>query len=683
MCVRDGQARIGGRFASSRQIQPADAESRQVKAPHLSSIIFTMMVRALRLIVACQLLAGVLSQGIAYLSEPGTATIEAGLYQCRVFVSHYLSHFFSGTESFWLRSLGAFLPTDGNAVVLSPDESRLYVTTSGGRFFVLEPSSGNILAPAITPPIAGIDWSIESNSGVAVNGDLAVFGVVDLPPDDDFTSRKQTRIVAVDGASASILWASDQMEGEIAGTPVLSLDGQRIMFTRNSIPPPDPPTSVPTVPPTPTPTSAPTTASPTASPTTLPPTETPVASESTNSTNRNLQAQRDTRVTGYFTVLNAATGEVLLNQPSPDLLATHLYSPVGIAHNVSSPRFQGAVVGADLVVWHTSSSVDGGAETQLYQYITNTTAVGTTFQLASSDWVTATAPAIAERSGSLFIGASDGTIQGWTGDRSFNLVPNFSANLDGFVPSSQAVFTQDETALLISTSDNAFQAVDVETESLRWFVPSTDGDPILTRGVPSPDGKRVYIAAGSRLYGLDMNDGSTLWGPLENRDGTPVQADFTVSADGRFIYYVGFRENMVTALKVADLIPIVPTAPPTQSPTLSPTTSSAPTGQVTPAPSPAPVVPAPTLSPTATTTTTTRSRNFPFILAGSIGGGVLLLGLCVIGVLWFMRGRGGGSGEGIELNYDFNSAPRPSEPTSGQEPAIQRPKRYSYDPTRV
>ena len=609
------------------------------------------------------------------------------------------------------------------------------------------------------------DWSITCESGVTFSTDaaLAVYGIIDVPPKDDYTSRKQTRIVAVDttgAAEPTVRWTSEPLEGELVGTPVVSADGRQIMFTRNSVPPPEAPTAVPTTsaptssaPTTNTPsTLRPTTASPTREPTAAPTEEIEEVEEgrtrSTNSTSttnaaddednrRSLQNDPRSR-TAYFTVLDATTGAVLLDEPSPALLATHLYSPVAIAHSIvssssSSLLFQGATPGADLVIWHSSDSADGGGETQVYQYVppssttdangTDTTTttnndnnspaaasvVGTTIQLSSSDWTTQTAPTISSQSGSLFMGTSHGSIRGWRDGRSYELVSNFEVELFGGrgMPATQGVLNSnnnddhnddDDSLLYVSTAGNSFAAVNVATAEVQWTIPSEDASTMHTRAVPAPDGSRVYVSIGSRLYAKDAATGADIW-QVNNGDGLPVQADFAVSRDGRFVYYVGFRENIVTALEVATMIPIVPTALPTLGPTTGPTISPAPTVERTDSPTRAPTVFAddPTTTPPPprevapeTTTTTKRQRNFPlYALVAMIVGGVLLLGAIVMLGLWFLRGRGGASSEGIEMNYDFSQQarqqqqPTPAAMPASQGPTIRRPKRYSYDPTKV
>lgn len=587
------------------------------------------------------------------------------------------------TESEWQRGLGDSIPGDGNAIVLSDDETTLYVTSRDGSIHAINPIGGSLLK-SIFPDAVDNGWDVRGRSGVAMNDQLVVYAVIDEPPPSDFTSRVQrcvvmcdfmcrppltnkpfSRVVAVShGATPSLKWISNPMIGEILGTPVISSDGQQIFFTRNSDPPPDPPTPIPSSAPTKAPTVPPTTEAPTGVPTVAPVTAAPVSSapvteapvvvtnvaplDPTDGTpNRRLQNTE----TAFFTILNAADGTLVQEEASTSLLLTnHKYAPVGIARNVTQLPFSGGIdsdVGSDLIVWHSGGSADNGGETQLYQYVPNVSGTKA-IQLNSASWVTDAPPAVTENE--LFFVTSDGRIRGWVDGRSFDLTPNFQVAVTGSSPSDAPLYK--DGVLYVATSNRVISAVSVEDKSVTWDL-EANSPVIVSRPVFSVDSQRLFLAIGSEMYAKDPLTGEDIWeAPFSNEDGSLILADPAVSQNGRYVYYVGLQQQFVTALKIARSLE--PTEMPSDQPSQAPTISKA--------PSQAPVSLAPQASNVVPTSSPVKQKedesssgildNVP-LLAGSIGGGVV--GLMLIGglIYYFVYVRSGGD-DGIDLSYDYN-----------------------------
>jgi len=83
--------------------------------------------------------------------------------------------------------LGSNVPAQGNAVVFSPDESFLHVTTSNGKLVTITPSNGELVGGAFSPPPRA-GWTTTCQSGIAVSDDYMVYAIIDRPPTGDFVN---------------------------------------------------------------------------------------------------------------------------------------------------------------------------------------------------------------------------------------------------------------------------------------------------------------------------------------------------------------------------------------------------------------------------------------------------------------------------------------------------------------
>jgi len=468
--------------------------------------------------------------------------------------------------------------------------------------------------------------------------------------------------------------------GEIVGTPVISSDGDFVLFTRNEFPPPEPPTNAPTVAPTTSPTTSPVVAAPPAANTT----ETPTAPD-TNSTGRWLQQDDDdlAGVTGYFTILaDFQDGAQFFEQASTSILISNpKYGPVAIARNVTQGMYSTGLDNrnTDVVVWHSDDSITEG-ETQLFQFpnVGNLTAIDpatlTTRQLGTSTWTTRAAPVLTENGEEMFIGASNKQVEGWVDGELFDVQPNFNVPLTGGSEPRSVILSTDESLLLV-TSNDALDAVNIAGASVEWsIVPEGDNVmPFLTKPVLSPDGLYVYYSMGSKLFASDIESGSDVW-EVDNFDGSDVQADFTVSADGQFLYYVGNKQNFVTAYRIG----LLEESPmPSVAPTMGPTVSAAPSPVPSSNPTSAP------FSGIVGVQANSDEDDNTAVIAGVVGGvlgAAVLLGLAAY--FWKKRGAVREGDDFIDPNYNYDNAPPSSD--NMRPPAEQvKPKRYTYDPTQV
>lgn len=105
-----------------------------------------------------------------------------------------MSGLYSSAESEWQRGLGSSVPGDGNAVLLSDDETTLYVTSRDGSIHAINPLGGSLLKSIFPDALEG-GWEIRGRSGIAMIDDLVVYAVIDEPPLTDFTSRVQRYVL--------------------------------------------------------------------------------------------------------------------------------------------------------------------------------------------------------------------------------------------------------------------------------------------------------------------------------------------------------------------------------------------------------------------------------------------------------------------------------------------------------
>jgi len=443
-------------------------------------------------------------------------------------------------------------------------------------------------------------------------------------------------------------WVSEPLEGEIAGTPVISSDGNYVFFTRNSFPQ----TTVP-------PTAAPTSSTPTSTPTTAPPTTiapndtAPVTTGApTNSTNRHLQVSDET---GYFTVLaDFINGTVFFEQASDSLVISNpKYGPVEIAHNVTEGMYSnGQGNGNDVIVWHSSGSISPIGETQLFQFPLdqNVTAIDpstvTTEQLGSKTWTTHAPPVFSEAGEELFIGTSDKKIEGWVDGEMFDIEPNFEVAV-GDIPNS-LVLSPNENMLFVA-SGASLDAVSIAKKSVKWNAPADATMPILTKPVLSPDGLYVYFTMGSKLFAKTAVNGSDFW-QVDNDDGSFVQADFTVSADGQFLYLVGIRENFLTEYRIASFSegPENATSPPSHDPD-------------------------------------DEDEEVNTIVIAAVLGSLVGVTLLAGAAYWWKNRNIGVKDEddGLDLDYNYDNAPPSIEMRPSVTTKSAKPQRYKFDPTRV
>jgi len=449
---------------------------------------------------------------------------------------------------------------------------------------------------------------------------------------------------------------------------VISSDGRYVFFTRNIE---DPSAFSPTV--------SPTTASPTQAPTKVteasatpsPTTEAPI-----NGTDRRFLQAEENGTVAMFTILSdQEKGDIFFEEPSTDLVTTnHKYGPVSIARNVTRGMYEGGQDNTnDIVVWHSreNAASNNQGELQLFQFPaaidinennTNSTSETAaidpssleTVQLGTVAWTTNAAPTLSFHGQEVFLGASNGMIQGWVNGRAFDLLPNFQVPLSGgnvTAPPNAAILSADEELLFVSSKDGSFYTLNVSAIKIQWKFDAVDDSPISTRAVVSPDDQVVYFPMGSRLYAKSVDTGEDVWTiPLDNNDGSLIQANFCVSAEGFRLYYVGFEDNIVTSIIIATTK--TPVDPPnaTNAPSTSPPTDMDDTDNAV-------------------------------IIAATIGSiaGIVLMASAVILIQKYRRTNS--EDDGVDLDYDFekggsSSNLRPEGPRN-------KPHRYTEDPTRI
>jgi hypothetical protein len=518
-----------------------------------------------------------------------------------------------------------------------------------------------------------------------------------------------SRVIALNLNPFGLRWKTNStLTGESPGTPVISSDGHYVYMTRNSLPENNiVPTRMPSVGPSEAPTesqvpsvapskssqatNAPVSAAPankapvqntnrTLAPATLAPATfgpTPLTAPVPGATGvpaatpapamrRKLQAAiNNSDISGFFTMFSDRKDGAILYQVKSDPLTVtnNMYSPVAIAKKVVKRLFgedTTTINTNDVVIWHSRVSPDptiSEGVTQMFQIPNVTVAKGEdpvltgqslTVQGSSVAWTTIAAPTITSIGDQLFIGASDGTVREWQNGAKFDVLPSGSFLLEQAVtpPLNEAVLGINEDVLYITSSVNTFYAIKVASSPAIWSISYPDTKRITTRPVLSPDGKRVYYAAGSEIYSKTTEKGEDTWtsGTFQTTDGEPIKVNFALSENGRVLFFIGVKSNFVTALRVAQERDetSMPSSHPSGAPSISPAPIRPPITR--------PTFPPVTSKPNAVGTN--KSINTGVIAGGVIGA---IAGLALIGAMvYFFKKRFIGEDDRIDTSYQYN-----------------------------
>mmetsp|Transcript_8722 Transcript_8722/g.12619 ORF Transcript_8722/g.12619 Transcript_8722/m.12619 type:complete len:762 (-) Transcript_8722:361-2646(-) len=595
-------------------------------------------------------------------------------------------NYYPEPELVWSKLMGSRTNAGpGNGMVVA--NGKVFVTSKDGTVSAYTTEKGSdrgVYTPA--PPEGEQEepgWTTDCTSSMTIFGDVLVYAVVDTPPITS-VERKESRVIALDTSNdeLTLLW-EQSLTGDVGfGTPQLDPnDGGIIYLTRTSYAQPPPPTTVPSSSPSTSPSTTPS-ATPSALPSTTPSTSTPSSTPSLSPTSspptvqqvtpptigvtvpsagparrrrsRNLQrTDIPQEVIGYFTILNAETGKVVLDEPSTtNVLNNQYYGPIGIAGNATYGKYEGGEGNTnDVLVWgslNDPNDPSGVGERLLYQYPKESTETGETVVLENGDHTTLVAPTLTANGQSLFMilrndADTKNQVRGWV-NKDLDVTFEFEYEMPDDTPplTHAAILTQDESQLLMGSGTSFIVALNTSDLNEIWKEPTDDNNDdsavMTTSLLISPDRERLYVALGTTLLVKNATSGKTIDShPLETTND--VVADMAVSPDGLFLYYAG--DTYLRGVRLGDL------PNPTDSPTsIAPTVSTQPSGSTMPSESP---TKEPTLAPTvrgqtrSPTTRPTPSSPAPSsteeegdggmatevliaIIAGGAVGGIVLMG---------------------------------------------------------
>jgi hypothetical protein len=475
-----------------------------------------------------------------------------------------------------------------NAVQLSPDEKRLYITTSNGRLHVLNPATGRVIRIHNPKPQQN-GWSVEAESGVEFymdgedNSDLT-YGITDVGPQGE----KRSRVVALSHPRGAHLWTSPPMEGEISGTPAISAAGDRIYLTRNV----------------------------------------------------------EGGTIGYFTILDVAKqGTAVFDEASDRYREQDRapYGPVGLARNpvngASWDTTTSAGVNRNDVAWWASSTDAGRADdgmTRGFQLPANFNGDYSDLRvtrLKPVQWTTTNKPVFSSDGDDVYFTGTRSGVIAWIDGADGNVKSSWNIGLsrknnDGLQPPySSVTLAPGEDSMYVGSATNAFAKIS-KSGTITWEVPIES----VSLGQPavSYDNERVYFIETKEgtVAAHDAWTGQRLWsiGCQEylsdsNCQSSIVEGEFSISPKGQTIFF-GNRMGQVVALRIGN----PPTFPPTPSPTFKPTRRGA-----TPRPTPSMKIETdeptmvPTVEPTWNTAGPTPTRSSATTSNMGIAAGTIVL----------------------------------------------------------
>mmetsp|Transcript_34521 Transcript_34521/g.75554 ORF Transcript_34521/g.75554 Transcript_34521/m.75554 type:complete len:584 (-) Transcript_34521:49-1800(-) len=415
-----------------------------------------------------------------------------------------------------------------NAVQLSPDEARLYVTLTDGAFYSMDRTTGRIVA-TYKPKPRQSDWSVESGSGIDFymgDGDVKekymVYSIADVSPQGE----KQSRVIALSHPSAKLMWTSPPMLGEVSGTPVITSSGTHIFLTRNT----------------------------------------------------------EDNTAGHFTILDATDQGMHVFDEASDRYREEdraPYGPVGLARNpVKGASWdKSGIINRNDVAWWAHSTDAGRTDDgmtrgyQLPKYFDGVT-FPRVIRLKPVTWTTTNAPVFSSDGDDVYFTGTRSGVRAWVNHADGNEKASWSASLtrknnDGLQPIYSSVALEPgEGNQYVGSATSTFAKIS-KTGIIPWEVPI--GSVALGQAKVSYDNERVYfietnegtVAAhetrlGQRLWSMSCRE--YLSG--DNCQSHTVEGEFSLSRNGQFLYF-GNRVGQVIALQLGD----APTDPPSPAPT--------------------------------------------------------------------------------------------------------------------
>jgi hypothetical protein len=455
----------------------------------------------------------------------------------------------------WTKDIGNGV-LQGNGVFLTPNGNHLIATSEFGAVTCLDALTAETVWEYVPSSVEGS--IVRSRSGVAFTTENALEPYMVYSVDDNENSiNSRTRVIALD-MDGNELWASLQMEGVAAGTPVVSDNGDYVFLTHNA--------ALSTI--------------------------------------------------GYFSALWAAANGTVFYSMSNE---TSAFAPLGIYHSPAEGYYDGenGVDNTnDIMMWSVAPQPDatsiGDGATFAFQFPKNfsddSQMVG--YILLGDepkDFQATTPPAITNSGRSAYWSVSRSSYTAWVGaeglDRwHFNRGGSGNAGFtrNGDFPgtpcfAAPALSSDPEQPAIFGGS--AFtEFVRLSYDLSEQFVVLVDNY-ILAKAVVDPENRSVYYVESSSglIHQASFVNIEDIWTYIL---GFSVEGEIALSSDGSFLY-VADVNGRISAIQVADI-------PATPAPTMMPSgfpSSSIPSDFPSSGPTSAPVIPTepPTREPTVTT----------------------------------------------------------------------------------
>ena len=351
-----------------------------------------------------------------------------------------------------------------------------------------------------------------------------------------------SKVVALGNPAGDLLWISDRLEGECAGTPVISSDGMLVFLTHNS--------------------------------------------------NRGTY--------GHFSIVSVqGKGRALFSRAN----TVAPYSPPGYIWNPTQGNFEDAQDNnRDVIIWSYAPTPDatevGPGRTFAFQlsrdFNNNTADFDVNVLLPEVDWQSTTAPLIAANGLRLYWSVSRSKLRAWirstnstatnstastnsTGDDGkFDQSRTGDFDFDRGDPSFLAGFTtpqvddlENPTILCIAGASADFYCLNADTLAEEWT--ASTASLIKTEARFSTKGDRVYfIIEDGVIFSYNAKGPATRnW---EEDVGNKVVSNFDLSSDGGFLY-CGDETGRVSAYQLSSST-LPPVTPVTREPSAAPSMSS-------------------------------------------------------------------------------------------------------------
>lgn len=436
----------------------------------------------------------------------------------------------------------------GNGMVVTPDNELVIYTSSKGVLRSLETKDGKLGTRGyeVIPAVKGVGWTLECTSSVTYHEDssgqaFVVYAYVNIPPVSS-TSEATSFVVVVkhpsNKYSNNVLMTSVEINGKVAGTPVVSSDGKHIYLTHNT------------------------------------------------------QAGG-----GQFSILDSDTAKVIFTEASiMDGDNKAFYGPIGMVDSPAEGFYNGGEGNTNnMLVWgplppdDRTYLLDGSMRgfqlpTNFRHGRANDLKNLKTIRLATVYLTTTTAPTLSKSGREMFLSASMGSIVAWTNGQELDDSKEWSRDdlereitlreLPIYSPPTLVTSYRNDKILLSSSLSNTYYAFDINSGDTKWELSGLSSI-VTSKAIVSSDGYRAFLIEGTRFVRMIdpfMNNAAQMTKWRYNAGNSQFFANGAIDHKDEVLYF-GDTSGRISALRVASPPPTIsprPTPTPTPRPTIDP-----------------------------------------------------------------------------------------------------------------